>query len=241
MAGIVIEPICNTNTMKRNIPMRLNNKGFTLIELLIATVVSGMVVSGTVLVFRTMVRDHNTEVRVLGMQQNLRSTMQYIERYIRMAGYDPTEQTNAGFTTMLSNQIAFTRDKGTVTGTTIDNTPNGQIDNHWEEQVQFRLKEGRIERIDSGGNGQLLAENIDVLNFVYLDKDGAPTSAADDIKSVQVAIVARFSSGDPGYVAQYTNNEEYRNQQGAMILPPQNDNIRRMMLTADVNCRNMAW
>ena len=210
-------------------------------ELLVAVVVSGMVVSGTVLVFRTMVRDHNTEVRVLGMQQNLRSTMQYIERYIRMAGYDPTEQATAGFTTMLSNHIGFTRDKGTVTGTTIDNIPNGEIDDHWEEKVEFRLKEGRIERIDAGGNGQLLAENIEVLNFVYLDKDGAPTAAADDVRSVQVAIIARYSKGDPGYVASIVNDEEYRNQQGAVILPPQNDNIRRMMLTADVNCRNLAW
>ena len=210
-------------------------------ELLVAMVVSGMVISGTVVMFRTMVRDHNTEVRIITMQQNLRSTMQYIERYIRMAGYDPTEQASAGFTTMLSNQIAFTRDKGTLVSGSVDNDPNGVIDAHWEEQIEFRLREGRIERMDAGNNPVLLAENIDALNFVYLDNDGVPTAAADDVRSIQVAIVARFSDGAPGFVAPITSNETYRNQQGAVILPPQNDNIRRMMLTADVNCRNMGW
>lgn len=227
--------------MRRAIDIKSNQKGFTLVELLIAMVVSGMVISGTVVMFRTMVRDHNTEVRIITMQQNLRSTMQYIARYIRMAGYDPTEQASAGFTTMLSNQIAFTRDKGTLSGGTVDNDPNGTIDAHWEEQIEFRLREGRIERMDAANNPQLLAENIDALNFVYLDDDGVPTAAPADVRSVQIAIVGRFSDGDPGYVAQVTSNEEFRNQQGAVILPPQNDNIRRMMLTADVNCRNMAW
>lgn len=223
---------------------RMNQAGFTLIELLMAMIVSGMIVSGTVMIFQTMVRDHNTEVKYLAMQQNLRATMDYLGRYIRMAGFDPTGLADAGFTTMLSNHIAFTIDKGKEVGTapniTIDNDPNGVIDDHWEEMVEFNLDDGRLVRINAAGAGQLLAENIEVLNFVYLDKDGESTTAADDVRSVQVTLIGSFGPGG-GFVTNYTNSEEYRNQQDAIILPAQNDNVRRMMLTADISCRNMGW
>ncbi len=226
--------------MNRQQSQQTHQAGFTLIELLMAMIVSGMVVTGTVTIFQSMVRDHNTEVKVLAMQQNLRATMDYLERYIRMAGYDPTGQANAGFTTMLSNRIAFTTDKGSPAGTNIDNTPNGTIDAHWEEQLEFQLDDDRLERIDAGGAGQLLADNIEVLNFVYLDKNRVPTSAAGDVRSVQITIVGRYGAGG-GFVNNYTNSEIYRNQQGAILLPAQNDNVRRMLMTADVSCRNMGW
>ncbi len=219
-----------------------NQKGFTLAELLIAMVVSGFVVAGTVTLFQSMVRDHNTEVRVLTMQQNLRSTMSYIERYIRMAGYDPTDAADAGFTTLLSNHIAFTRDKGTPVGSNIDNTPNGEIDAHWDEMITFRYNAGNraIERLQANGTPVTLAENIEVLNFVYLDHDGLPTNDANQVRSVQVAIIASFGE-EPGFTNPHLDATDYRNQQGAVILPAPNDTIRRMMLTADVSCRNMTW
>ncbi|BHH82942.1 prepilin-type N-terminal cleavage/methylation domain-containing protein [Desulforhopalus sp. 52FAK] len=212
--------------------------GFTLTELLIAMVVSGIVVGATSLVLATMVRNHNTEVRVTTMHQNLRSTMNYMERYIRMAGYDPLESADAEFTKLLSNNIAFTRDKGRPSGVNIDNDPNGVIDSHWEEMIEFKLDDDRLERVDENGVGHLLAEDIEVLNFVYLDNDGDPTNNSDDVRSVQIAIIARSSGG---FVNDYSDTTTYTNQQGAVILPAQNDNIRRIMLSSDVSCRNMEW
>jgi len=223
-------------------PRRLlkDQSGFTLSELLIAMVVSGMVVGGTTMVFRTMVKGHNTEVRTLTMQQNLRATMNYLERYIRMGGFDPTGAAGAEFTTLLSNNIAFTRDKGKPVGTAIDNDPNGTIDNHWDEMIEFRFNAGNsaIERLQASGTPVTLAEDIEALNFVYLDADRLPTNNTSEVRTVQVAIVARFGD-EAGYTSQQRDTTDYRNQQGAVILPAPNDNIRRMMLTADVSCRNM--
>jgi type IV pilus assembly protein PilW len=206
-----------------------NQAGFTLIELLISMVVSGMIVSGTVLIFQSMVRDHNTQVKILAMQQNLRATMDYLERYIRMAGYDPTNQANAGFTVMLSNHVAFTTDKD-GSGLTSDAD--------WEENLEFKLEGRVLKRTDAGGADRKLAENIEVFNIVYLDKDGVTTRAADDVSSVQVTLVGRFAEGGGG-VAHHLDNTIYRNQQGAIILANHNDNVRRMLLTGDVSCRNM--
>lgn len=212
--------------------------GFTLVELLIAMVVSGMVIGAATLIVQTMVRNHNTEVQVTTMQQNLRSTLDYMERYIRMAGYDPTEEADAEFTRLLSNHIAFTRDKGSPSGTDIDNDPNGSIDPHWDEMIEFRLNGDRLERIRETGTPVLLADDIEALNFVYLDNDGDPTNAPGDVRSVQISIIARSAGG---FVNDYTDTTTYTNQQGAVILPAPNDNIRRIMLSTDVSCRNMKW
>jgi type IV pilus assembly protein PilW len=95
-------------------------------------------------------------------------------------------------------------------------------------------------------NGQILAANIDALNFVYLDRNGAvlPAPVADRtaIRSIQVSIVARSPARASGFSFTYINTDVYQNQQpgGAqIILPVQNDDYRRISLTCEVKCRNM--
>ena len=207
-----------------------NNLGFTLIELLIAMVVSGVVVAGTVMIFQTMVRSHNTQVEITAMQQNLRAAMFYLEQNIRMAGYDPSKETGAGFTSILTNRIAFTSDKD----------GSGTIDSNWDERLEFRLISNRLERINTAGVAWLVADDIEALNFVYLDEDENPTSIASSVRSVQVTIVGRIGT-QAGYTNPHIDRTVYTNRSGAVVLPAQNDNIRRMALTTSVSCRNLEW
>jgi type IV pilus assembly protein PilW len=92
-------------------------------------------------------------------------------------------------------------------------------------------------------NGQIIARNIDALNFVYLDENGAPLAtpvpAANlgDIRSVQIAVIGR--SGQRTGLRNFLNTENYLNQQGGLVLPPQNDTFRRIALNAEVRCRNL--
>jgi type IV pilus assembly protein PilW len=221
-----------------NIPMAplkkkslLGNAGFTLSELLIAMVVSGIIVSGTVMIFQTMVRSHNTQVKLTAMQQNLRAAMFYLERNIRMAGFDPTDEAGAEFTSIKTNRIAFTSD--------IDE--NGTIDSNWDERLEFRLNADRLVRIMPTTNAEwLVADNIEALNFVYLDKDGDPTTIPSSVRSVQVTIVGRIGP-QAGYTNPYVDRTVYTNRDGAVLLPAQNDNIRRMALTSTVYSRNLKW
>ena len=90
--------------------------------------------------------------------------------------------------------------------------------------------------------------NIDVLNFVYLDENGndlivgssVPAGQLADIRSVQISIVARAGENPRyGLPNQDLDNKDYENQQGAVILPAQNDRFRRIVLSADVLCRNL--
>ena len=90
--------------------------------------------------------------------------------------------------------------------------------------------------------------NIDVLNFVYLDGDGndlivgsaVPAGQLADIRTVQISIVARAGENPRyGLPNQDLDDKDYENQQGTVILPAQNDRFRRIVLSADVLCRNL--
>ena len=69
--------------------MRLN-KGFTLVEILVAIAIAGVVMAGIYSAYSSQQRSYIVQEQVAGMQQNLRASMDLMEREIRMAGYDPT-------------------------------------------------------------------------------------------------------------------------------------------------------
>lgn len=105
-----------------------------------------------------------------------------------------------------------------------------------------------------------IAMDIDALNFVYLDEDGddlidysgafdppqVPPADLDKIRVVQITIVARAGqNARQGLPGNKTDSKVYMNQQDRpgddwdIILPAPNDRYRRIVLTADVKCRNM--
>jgi hypothetical protein len=99
------------------------------------------------------------------------------------------------------------------------------------------------------GNGlEAVAENIEVLDFVYFKKeaDGSLTKLATpvaaielpNIYSIQITIIARSGRNVPGLMMKQRDNRTYTNQQGDNLLVDPNDNFRRILLTADVRCRN---
>jgi type IV pilus assembly protein PilW len=222
----------------------LTDQGFTLIEILLALAISGVVMAGVYSAYYSQQKSYVTQEQVVAMQQNLRAAMYYMEREIRMAGCDPTEDAGAGIQTAGSNSIRFTLDIHDG----VDNDSDGRVDESEEagnvdgdtddanEDITYSLADNDGDGDnDLGRNNNLIAENIDALDFVYLDANGATTATLANIRSVQITLVARTGRGDPGY----TNNTVYRNQQNTIILLAQNDNFRRKLLTAEVKCRNL--
>jgi type IV pilus assembly protein PilW len=209
--------------------------GFTLIELLIAMALALIIMAAIYCTYYSQQKSYMVQEQVASMQQNLRAAMFYMEREIRMAGCDPTRKTDAGISTARANMIAFTEDtdgdevlKG-ITYTLYVDT----------EGVQ------KLGRTVVAGNTPV-AEYIDRLNFVYLDKDG--NDLADDgagnvttpanidrIRSVEVTVVARTGIEDRGYI----DTDAYYNQRGDEILPAQNDHYRRKLLSTHIRCRNL--
>jgi type IV pilus assembly protein PilW len=203
-----------------------NKRGFTLVELMVAMAISLLVIGSIYSVYRSQQKSYLVQEQVAAMQQNLRAGMTMLTRDIRMAGYNPPSSTlaSAGITEPLnSTDITFTRwDDGDAEGKTIIYSISGS------DLVR-----------DSGAGPQPVAENIDALNFVYLDATGTETTTADNVRSIQVTMVARTGRADPGY----TNDEVFYNQQGDPVFPsdgnPPNDSIRRLSFSRQIKCRNL--
>ena len=88
---------------------------------------------------------------------------------------------------------------------------------------------------DTGSGYYLLAENIEVIDFVYLNAAGGVAASLGAIRCVQITLVAKTAQAERGY----TDTAAYQNQQGTEILSAQNDNFRRKLLTTTINCRNL--
>jgi type IV pilus assembly protein PilW len=236
-----------------------NKKAFTLLELLIALAISGVVMAGIYSAYYSQQKSYITQEQVAAMQQELRAAMYIMQREIRMAGCDPIGSAGAGIQTANANAITFTLDITGGESDGKDNDTDGSVDEADEnrfsdgscddtnENITYSLYTANgIQKLgrDTGGGNQPVAENIDALDFVYLDEDnnildddgsGNVTTSIASVRSVQITMVARTGKRDPGY----TNHTSYKNQQDTTIYIALNDNFRRKLSTAEVECRNL--
>ena len=224
-------------------------------ELMIALALSTMVLSGIFAFFRNQVATHNTERAMVTMQQNARVAVSLMERDIRMARYDPTGGADSRILTANGAEIRFESDNDVEDGVIGD-----------REDITYALSNDadgngiadgtpcNLERtIRIGGVAQppdVVAFNIDALNFDYFDSNGnlltnkvavpwnVPAASISNIASVRVSIVARSGATLPVLFKRQTDVTVYRNRWGDIILPVQNDNFRRMQITTEIDCRN---
>lgn len=206
--------------------------GFTLVELMVSMVIAGIVMATIYSSYYSQQKAYVTQEQVSAMQQNLRSALFHLERDIRMAGYDPSGKAGAMIVAATAASFQFTKDDNNDLG---EGEPDGdRFDAN--ENITYRFDAAQRSIRKDPGN-QTIAENIDALNLIYLDSDGAPTANVNRIRSVRITLVARTSRPDPGY----SDPNVYKNLQGATIFTPAGDNLsfRRKMLRVEIRCRNI--
>ena len=118
------------------------------------------------------------------------------------------------------------------------------------EQIAYRLNGNNLERFNSeiydATNSledawQVIATNIDALNFTFIDKnnnvidDPTTTANRDQIRHVEMSIIARTENRD----YKYNSSKTYTNKQGDELCPTcQNDHYHRQQLSSTVRLRN---
>jgi len=221
-----------------------SNQGFTMVELLVAMTVSLLALGAIYSTFLNQQKSYVVQGETAAMHQNIRAAMFYLQREIRMAGCDPLGTAGAGITTANATSIRFSEDvRGPAAGTDSDGDTNDP-----NEVITYTRSGNNLVRNDSNGalGNQMVAQNIDAIDFVYLDGatppnvlnpggGNVPLASLNQIRSVEVTIVARTGRSTMAS----TNNNAYFNQQGFQILGPQMDNFSRRRLTAVIKCRNL--
>jgi type IV pilus assembly protein PilW len=204
--------------------------------------------------------------QVVGMQQNLRAALDLMAKDIRMVGYDPHGSANAGIITATACSLVFTMDLNDngknllvfcLDPPTCSNPPNctaSECDPG--EEIEYAMKydnnnnciaddnhdNNTLGRETWAGGLQPVVDNIEVMNFVYLDNDGTviPTPVTGDdlarIRAIQITLIAKTDKPDKDF----TDNKTYRNQQNTVIFtPPVGDHYRRRLLSTTVEFRNL--
>ena len=214
------------------------DKGFTLVELLVAVFVAGIVMAGVYSAYYSQQKSYTAQEQMAEMQQNLRSAMYFMAKEIRMAGCNPLGTADtAGFQAVGADSVSFSMDTRGQSDISSHDGDTGDPN----ESIVYTLSDWNGDGINDlmrntppTGNAAV-AENIDALDFVYLDADENVTIDRLAVRAVQITLVARTGRGDPGF----TDTETYTNLQGTTILAAQNDNFRRRVLSTHVKCRNM--
>lgn len=216
-------------------------------ELLVAIAISGIVMAAIYATYRSQQASYVAQEEVAAMQQKLRAAMYHMTRQLREAGCDPTGYANAGIITANVDLIRFSCD---VRGDTFGTRPDGHTDDPYEDVTYSLVTSDGLQSLcvtTPGVNNnqpEPVARGVDALDFVYLnengnvlndDGNGNVTTSIPSIRSVEVTLVVRADREDPDYI----NDNAYRNKQGDVILPAQNDHFRRRSRTVQIKCRNL--
>lgn len=215
-------------------------KGFTLVELLVALVISTVAAAGIYQIYVAFSSSYDLQDQMNEMNQNVRIAIDKMVGEIRMAGYNPTNAGTVG------------TDFGIITDSTatslhikmdLSTPPDGDTTDIGEDIVFTRSAQDELMRDDvnaGAGSNKALVDNLNALNFVYLDRNDNPVNPGTDpvnVQRIQVAVVIRTTN--PDYT--YTNNRTYENQNGDTIYTAPGDNFRRKVLYGEVAPPNMRY
>ena len=223
------------------------NKGFTLIELLIALAISGVIMTGVYAAFKSQQDSYLAQEQVAEMQQNLRAGLYIMTSELRMAGYDGGNNSSdsscnlgatgtacsPGILAVTNNRLEFSMDLNSD-GDCADTGENLSYYIYTASDGIDKL--GRRDYSDSAV--QAVAESFDAIEFNYLDSSQTATTTANNVRSVQISILARARRPDRNY----TDTKTYPSvgtTPGGATWGPFNDNFRRRFQTMTVKCRNM--
>lgn len=206
--------------------------GFTLVELMVALVLTCIASVGIYRGYTSFSTSYDVQVQVAEQNQNLRIAIQQMVHDIRKVGY--TQAAGAVITAMNQHDITFR----------VLNDSTGHLDTYtYQRNATDPEKLDKIVNLATLPTPEepypdAIIENVDALDFVYLDANRTVTGVNALVRFVQIAIVVKTTNED--YT--YTDSLPYYNLQGGTILvPPPDDHFRRRVLTAEVECRNMGF
>jgi len=177
-----------------------NAAAFTIVELMVALAILGIVSTAAFGIFTSLSRGYTHTNVAAESQQDLRLSLDFMVREIRMAGLDPLKTRIFGVTTADAANFAFTADRNF----------NGELENP-AEQIAYQFSGGML-AVNLGGITETLCDGITAFAFTYYDGDGAVTTDPERIRSVEIRMTTdNPAGGDQRVVRTYNTLVRCRN------------------------------
>ena len=181
----------------KKFPLILDNKGLTLVELMIVMALSLLLMAAVYMTFQLEHTSSQSQTQVSATQQDLRAAMDIIAVDIMNAGANPHFNKNQTVLQGLSNACVANSIELFMDLNSSDTT-NAATDGG--EHITYVLNGGQIIRNDiNAGLTQVIAYNVNTLEFKYYDinyAEIAPATNAEDIRLVKVRIVKNSDQRD---------------------------------------------
>jgi len=166
-----------------------DKSGFTLIELVVVMAIMSIVLGAIYSVFAATNRSATNNEVIAEVMQNLRSSIDFMEQDIRMAGLDRFGSANAGIETATADNLRFTADRN------MDGALNDNIERitYFYDAANNRLRQCLWD------DWQTVAENVTNFQFSYLDADdnllAFPIADLSEIRTVVVSMSIQKPAG----------------------------------------------
>jgi type IV pilus assembly protein PilW len=166
------------NSSMKGINCMRRENGFTLVELLIAMAISVIFMTAVYMNFRSQHDSYTVQDQAVVMEQNLRAGMYFIQKGIRMAGFDPAGNVDDPITVADSDSIIFNR-QYTESYRDLNNDGTRDAGEAYSDfnrnlsydsgvfTIEYRVDPNDLLVTDGGGGPLTVAENIQAIGFAY--------------------------------------------------------------------------
>ena len=184
-------------------PLKSSRSGFSLVELMIAMVIAIVSLGAIYGVFASVQKTSTSNEVTARVMQSLRTSVDFMESDIRMAGLDRFGTAAAGIEVATATNLRFTADRN-MNGT-IDTTDLS--DGLQEEDLErityfYDAANKRLRQCLSEGttnDWDTVAENVENFSFIYFDANNnqIPFPISDNllIRFIEVSITVRNPAG----------------------------------------------
>ncbi len=224
-------------------------QGFTLIEIIISMALASVVSTAVYTIFSVQHRIFLTQRQIAAIQQSLRTCMYLLEDDIKLACFDPLNSAAPAILIADKQVFRFQADlneNGRLQSENTNGSGETTMTNDRNEQKTYGFNmdangQGRLTRASWNAGGSPMADFIEALDFVYLNKDGTvlsplPLSEGNRklIRFVEITLVARSEHPDPSH----RDTGTYSNLQKEFLIGGNGDHFHRRSLSKTILLRN---
>jgi prepilin-type N-terminal cleavage/methylation domain-containing protein len=180
-----------------------NKKGFSLVEIAVAIGILSIVLGAIYSVFAATNRSTTNNEVIAEVMQNLRTSIDFMEQDIRMAGLDRFGTANAGIEVATAVKLRFTADRN------MDGILNDILEQitYFYDSANNRLRQCLWE--ETLNDCETVAENVTNFQFAYIDSNdnqlAFPIADFSEIRTVVVTMNIEQPAGLSGPVGRTIN------------------------------------